>query len=215
MPKTFTSDVGAALPSAIDGPFQIQVPGDGTSYFKIDPAGGKIEAAGVARPVRRLLVPFSRNTGVVGTSTFDTGMDARTVGATADGGFMLVPFVVPAEIDVSAASSVIVAVAPGGNGGDAVVRFELSTTFAKDGDTTLTTEVLNFDWTTPSGWSTGDMKLVTLDGGSGATFAANKFEPGDVVGFLLRRLGAATEDTMPVTLLMAPGVVFEYVGKRV
>ncbi len=214
MPKTFTDDIAPVLPSALNGPFQVIKPGDSASYFKLDPASGKVEAAGTARPIRRLTVPLVRTSGVVSNSTIDSGMDARSVGASLDGGFYVAPFVVPPEMDLSVASSVKVVTAPAADGGGAtVVRFELTTAYAKDGDTSVVTETLIDDWTTPTGWSTQDLKLVTLDGGSGATYAANKFEASDIIGLLLRRVGSASQDTFPNSLLIGTCVVFEYTAK--
>ena len=99
--------------------------------------------------------------------------------------------------------------------GGQVVRFELVTAYGKDGDTSMVTETVTYDWTTPSGWSTQDLKLVTLDAGGGFTYAGNKFEASDVIGVLVRRLGSAAQDTFSQSLIMASSFVFEYTAKQV
>ena len=66
----------------------------------------------------------------------------------------------------------------------------------------------------PGSWSTQDLKLVTLDAGSGYTYAGSKFEGADFVGLLIRRLGTAAQDTFSQGLVMAAGLVFEYTAKQ-
>jgi hypothetical protein len=215
MPKTYTDDIGAALPAAVFGPFQVVDPNDATSFFKIDPAGARIQAAGAARSKRRLYVMNVRTSGVAALATIGTAIDARSIGPSLDGGFYTSLFRIPPEMDLSDVSNVIIPLAPAADGGSGTaVRFELTTTWLKDGDTSAANEVLTYDWPVPSGWTTEDLKLVTIDGGGGRTFAANKFEAGDVVGFLLRRISSATEDTYPNALLIGTALIFEYAIKN-
>ena len=216
MPKTFTDDVAPVFPAAINGPLQVVVPGDLSSYFKIDPGAARIEAAGIARPMRRWTVPTARTTGVASFSTIDSALDGRSIGASSDAGLFSFPFAVPLDMDLTATCNLKVPVAPlADGGGGQVVRFELVTAYGKDGDTSMVTETVTYDWTTPAGWSTQDLKLVTLDAGSGSTYAGNKFEASDIIGVLVRRLGSAAQDTFSQSLIMATSFVFEYMAKQV
>ncbi len=215
MPKTFTDDVAPLLPSAVKGPFQVVDPADPTSYFKVDPALARVEAAGAARPRRRLTLGMTRGNGVSSLTTIDTAMDARSVALNSDGGFYTFPFQIPTDMDVGASSDIRVALSPGADGGGGtVVRLELVTAYGKDGDPSVVTETLTYDWTTPSGWSMQDLKLVRIDAGSGYTHAGGKFETGDYVGLLVRRVGSAAQDTFPQSLLIGASVVFEYTAKE-
>ena len=99
-------------------------------------------------------------------------------------------------------------------GGGTVVRLELVASFGKDGDTSVTNTTTIYDWTTPSGWTTEDLKLVTIDNGNGYTFAGDVFESSDMIGLRIRRLGSAAEDTFPNTLYIAVSMVFEYTAKQ-
>jgi hypothetical protein len=216
MPKTFTDDVGLALPSAVKGPLTVVDPNDATSFFKIDPALGRVQASGAARPRRRICAGVTRVSGVASTVTMDSALDARSVAASSDGGFFVFPFQLPADLDPAAPSDVFVALSPSADGGGGgVVRLELLAAHAKDGDTSLTTETVTYDWTTPSSWTTQDLKTVRVDAGAGYTFAGGTFEAGEVVGLLIRRLGAAAQDTFSQGLVMAACLIFEYAAKEV
>ena len=64
------------------------------------------------------------------------------------------------------------------------------------------------------GWSTEDLKLLTIDAGSGYTFAGSVFEPTDFLGLRIRRLGNAAEDTFTQSLYIATSVIFEDAANR-
>lgn len=214
MPKTFVDDIGPAFPSAISGPLQVMAAGDAGSFFKLDPATGSVEAAGSARPVRRIVLPASRSFGTAGTSIIDTGMDARSLSASLDTGFYAATFAVPQNMDRGEPSRVMVALAPQADGGGAtVLRLQLVTTILKHGDTTAETNTITLDWAPPSDWSTQDLKVVTMDAGGGVTYAGDAFEAEDLVGLLFRRVGSAAEDTFPNLLLACPSLLFEYTAK--
>jgi len=215
MPKTYTSDAAAALPSAIQGSFTIVNPLDLNSYFKLDPQTARIEAAGSARPVRRVNLFVARTIGFVSTVQLGTSLDARSIGAANDGGFYTLPFPIPPDMDVTMPSIVAVFAAEAiDGGGSTVARLELVTTHAKDGDTSMANATVTYDWTTPVGWGADDLKRVTIDSGGGATYAANYFEAGDLVGLRIQRMGAAAQDTFPNSLILAAGAILEYTAKQ-
>ncbi|MEK6674837.1 MAG: hypothetical protein AABZ47_04185 [Planctomycetota bacterium] len=214
MPQTYMDDVGAVLPSAVTGPFQVFKSGDSGSFIKIDPASAKIEAAGTARPTRRIVVPVSRVFGAATNASIDTALDAKSLSATLDTGFYAIPFAVPADMDLTEESRAKLLIAPTVDGGDGtVIRFELTTTYGKDGDTSVVTSVVTHDFTAPSGWTVQDLKSVTIDTGGGNTYAVNTFESTDMVGLLIKRLGSASQDTFANALYLASALVFEYTAK--
>ncbi len=216
MPKTFTDDIGPALPSALDGPFQVVDPNDIDSYIKVDPENARIEAAGDARPVRGLTVGYTRGYGMSLRSVLAAAMDACSVGPGTDAGFYTTPFFIPVDMDTGETSSVKVGVVPASSGGGGTVaRLELLTAYVKDGDTSLDRQTTICDWTTPGGWTPEDLKLVTLDTGSGYTFAADTFESSDIVGLRIRRVGSAVQDTFPYNLLIVTALFFEYTAREI
>jgi len=215
MPITFTDDIAPLLASALEGPFKVVHPTDAASYLQIDPANAKIAAAGAARPTRRSLLPLSRKVGTATPTNLGTAIEAMDLGPSTDGGMYLASFMVPPEMDVGATSKVCIVLTPVTNGGGNVVRIELATTYGKHGDTSLTNEQLLYDWTTPSNWTTEDVQVVAIDNGNGVTFAANKFEAGDVVGLRIQRLGSAAADTYPNNVLVAATAIFEYTAKQI
>ena len=152
MPKTFTDDIGPVLPSALDGPFQVVDPNDIDSYIKVDPENARIEAAGDARPVRRLTAEYTRAYGFTLTTVLATALDVRSIGPNTDAGFYTAPFFIPVDMDTGETSSLKLMLAPASNGGGAtVVRLELITAYGKDGDTSVASQTAIYDWTTPGG----------------------------------------------------------------
>lgn len=215
MPRTHTDDVGCLFPGILRGPLTIVAGDDLSSHFKIDPANRRIEAVNEARPKRRLLLPLARNIGFSSSALIGTAIDAKSLGAAADGGWYVLPFSVPTDMDVSAPCSVLLPVGPAADGsGGTVVRFEATATNLKDGDTSAVNTTTVYDWTTPSSWTTDDLKLVLIDDGSGKTFAGNLFEAEDIVGLRVQRMGAASQDTYANSILLTSGIVFEYTAKE-
>ncbi len=216
MPKTFTDDTGPALPAALDGPFQIVDPISADSYFKIDPAAGRIEAAGGARPVRRIVLGYGRAYGLTTAAPLGTALVTRAVGANANAGFYTQPCLVPVDMDVGLPSRVKMIVAPGSDVVEAaVVRLEAVASFAGDGATSVANLTTSYDWLTPRGWPTEDLRLTTIDNGTGCTFAADTFGAADVFGLRIARLGSVVQDTFPTSLITALAVVFEYTAKQI
>jgi hypothetical protein len=216
MPKTFTDDIAPVLPSALDGPFLIADPNDHDSYLKIDPATARIEAASDARPVRAVTLSGDRKCGSATFAMIGTALEAREIETGDDGGYFTPPFSLPPEMDVSAASSVKVLLAPAddSSGSGLVVRIELLASFGKHGDTAVTERTVTYDWTVPDNWSTEELCLVTVDDGEGYTFSPDLFEQGDLVGLRIQLARSATEDTFTEDVYLADSVVFQYVAKQ-
>ena len=59
-----------------------------------------------------------------------------------------------------------------------------------------------------------DFNLVTLDSGSGYTFAADTFQVGDLLGLKIIRSGLAAEDTFDKNIKIAETILFEYTAKE-
>ena len=211
MPQTYTDDVAAILPSALTGPFQVVDPADANSYLRVDPQAARLTATGTARPWRTLVLPFGRADGVTAAGTIGTALDARRCGADLVNGFFTAPVAMPYNLDPAEPARVRLLLAPlTPGGGDQIARLEVVCTFGKDGDLSVVDETVVHDWTTPSGWSTEDVKLVLLDNGSGYTLAGGTLENADWLGLRVRRLGTAVEDTLSVDLAVAAAVLFEY-----
>ena len=212
MPKTYTDDIGAALPSSLDGPFTVVDPNDAAAYFKVDPAQARVEAVGGARPLRRVNLGFYKTVGTTLAGTIGTGMGSRIVGVGDNGGYQCNAIGVPVDMDLSAPASVKVMLSPDADSSltGKQVRIELTVTYGKDADSALTTTTINHDWTAPDNWSTGDAELVVVDAGSGATFAAGTFELDDLIGIRLRLARSAGADTFDQSVHLAAGAVLEY-----
>ena len=214
MIETHTNDIAPALPSAITGPLVIADGSDAASYIKIDPALAIISAAGAARPTRRRIVGFVRSTGTTTAAVIGTAMAARSVNVGADGGFYAHAMRTPEDMDLTQPVSVLILLRPGASsfGGALVVRSEVVVTYGQDGDATVADATVTYDWTTPASWSTAP-KLVRIDGGSGYTFAAGTFEVDDVLGFRIRLVRTAIQDTFDQAVNIAEAVVVEYTAK--
>jgi len=211
MPKTFTSDIGLALPSAIEGPLQIIDPADAASWIKIDPAQARIEAAGIARPQRSILLPTSRVYLSAGLTTIGSYLAARSIGAGAIGGVFFAPFRLPEDMDVSAPAAVYVLLSPVSDAttNGQVVRLVLSTTRAA-ADGSITDDLLNQDWPVPDDWTTSDVESALLDNGNGWTVDGDALAPGDWFGVRMHRDGPHAADTFDQGIRFSEMIVFAY-----
>ena len=211
MPKTFTNDVASTLPSAIQGPLQVIDPSDESSWIKIDPAGARILAAGDAKPTRVVTTTYTRGYGSNSASYISNTITCRNVGANSLGGAYYAPFRLPLDMDVSKTSNVKILVSPGADAttNGQVVRFTVNQSHVTEGGGPGTSTD-TFDWSVPDDWTTSDVSLVTIDTGSGCTFAGNAFETGDHVGLRIVRSGLAAEDTFDKSLKIAEHLLFEY-----
>ena len=130
MPKTYTDDIAAALPSSLDGPFTVVDPNDAAAYFNIDPAQARVEAAGGARPIRRVNLGFYKTVGTTLAGTIGTGMGSRIVGVGNNGGYLCNAIGVPIDMDLSAPANVKVMLSP-----IQIVSGSMASSTAKGGNT--------------------------------------------------------------------------------
>ncbi|MFH1110148.1 MAG: hypothetical protein V1790_13280 [Planctomycetota bacterium] len=211
MPKTYTDDIAPVLPSSIAGPFQVVNASDINSWIKIDPANARLSAAGSAQPVRRIIVPSARTYASVTNSTIGQYIAAISVSATQLGGQYLTPILVPDNMDVTKPCKVRILISPVSDAttNGQVIRFTLAETHvATDG--TRTETVFNHDWNVPDDWITDNTDLITLDNGSGSTFAGDTFQHGQHLALRVARVGTAPEDTFDKSVNIALHAVFEY-----
>lgn len=216
VPETFTDDIAPALPSSLIGPLQVVDSGNPNSWIKIDPAGAEIAAAGDARPVRRVIAPFTRVYATASASTIGLGMASHYVSSIAVGGFYATPLPIPPDMDLAEPSSVKVFVAPITTSGQSapVVRYVLTFTYGKTGEV-VTDDSVTYDWTAPDNWAADDARSVLIDNGSGRTFEAGTFDTGDELGLRIARISTATEDTFDKSVKLAERLVFEYTAKQI
>ena len=196
MPKTYTDDVAPALPSSIDGPFQIVNPSDCASWIKVDPANARVAAAGNARPTRVLTTGYGRTYLTTMMHFIGVAMIARYVNADDNGGFYFSPIRIPDDMDVGEPCIVKILVTPvqDATANGQVVRFALThTRVTLEASESSSTFV--YDWDVPDNWTTSDYNVVTIDNGNGRSYEADMFANGDIVGLRISRQGAATEDT--------------------
>ena len=214
MPKTHSDDIAPTLPSSIDGPLQIIDPSDTASWIKIDPANARLAAAGDARPTRVLTTGYCRNYSSTTAHVIGT-MAARYVTANNNGGFYLIPFRIPDDMDVAEPSNVKILVNPILNAttNGQVVHFVLAETHvAADGS--RSTSTLYYNWDVPDDWTTSDHNVVLIDNGSGRTYDANTFANGEIVGFRISRNGIDASDTFDKSVKFAEYLQFEYTAKE-
>lgn len=213
MPKTFTDDVAAALPSSIDGPFQVVDPADSTTRIKLDPAGGRIEATGSARPLRRIALSFVRSFSTTSTGTIGV-LTTRRVSAGLNGGLYVGQFRIPADMDVSEPSNVSFLVGTGAAGPASVetVRILLVDAYVR-GSGASTSTTLAYDWPAPVSWALDDNRVLQFDAGSGHTYDGNRFVEGDYVGLRISRNGLHVNDTYSKTVHFSESLIFEYTAK--
>lgn len=214
MPKTFTDDIAPALPSSIEGPFQVVDASDASSWIKVEPASARISIAGDARPTRSVATGYDRIYLTAATQYIGTTITARYVNSDSNGGFYVSPIRIPDDMDLGEPSNIKVLIGPLYNAtvNGQVVRFGFAHTrvtlqgVASNGSIT-------YDWDVPDDWTTSDYKIVTIDNGNGRTFEADTFAIGDVVGFRISRLGTAAEDTFNKAVKFAQYLQFEYTAK--
>ena len=216
MPKTYTDDVAPVLPSAIAGPFQVANATDHDSYLKVDPALGRITAAGDARPLRRQYFGYARNTGVSSSVVLAVGMACRQVNPGYDAGFYTNSIGIANEMDLAEPSSIFVLLAAAASSvlSNVAVRIEVTATYAKDGQWSPHITVVTYDHVVPDSWQAEAVEVVRIDDGNGRTFAPSRFEAGDVLGLRVRLARAAAEDTFDQGVKLAIGVIFEYTAKQ-
>jgi hypothetical protein len=215
MPKTYTDDLQPAMPSALEGPLLIADPADHGSWIRIDPAGSTIAAAGGAQFRRQIVVPYVRTYAATTPALFGAAITSHYVTATAIGGFYLAPLVIPMDMDVSKPSDVklLAASAADDTGSGEVIRFSLVETHVADTGAPVDITV-SCDWAVPTNWQMSDSRVVTIDGGSGYTFAGATFQHGMWVGLRITRVGSATEDTFDKTVNIGGALMFEYTAGR-
>jgi hypothetical protein len=211
MPKTFTNDVAPALPSAIQGPFQVTDPSDDSSWIKVDPANARIVASGGAKPVRILTVDFARAYGSGSSSFISTTIASRTVGASSIGGAHYTPFQIPFDMDVSQACTVKILASPATDAttNGQAIHFTLDQNHVNEGGGPGTSSD-SVIWSVPDDWTTSDVGLVTIDTGNGYTFAGGTFQPGDHLGLRVIRNALAAEDTFDKGVKISEHLLFEY-----
>lgn len=215
MPKTYTDDLAPALPSAIEGPLQVIDPSDYSSWIKIDPAGVRIAAAGDARPTRCIATSFARSYGSGTASYMASVLACRIIASSSIGGMYFQPFQIPSHMDTSKTSNVRIVVSPAANAttNGQVIRLALDEAHVTDGGGSSNSNPI-LDWEVPDDWTTSDFNLVTIDSGSGYTFAADTFQAGDLVGLKIMRCGLAPEDTFDKSVRIADTVLFECTVKE-
>lgn len=215
MPKTYTDDVAPVLPSSIAGPFQVVSAADINSWIKMDPANARILAAGGAQPLRRIIIPSARTYATVSNSAIGQYLVALSVSATSQGGHYLTPILVPDDMDVTKPCKLKILISPVNNAttNGQVIRFSLAETHVADGGTRTETS-LDYDWNVPDNWATTNNNLVTIDSGSGSTFAGNTFQHGQTIGFRIARNGPATQDTFDKGVNIAEYALFEYTAEQ-
>lgn len=213
MPRTFTDDIAAALPSSIDGPFLVVDPADSTNSIKLDPADGRITAGGSARPLRSMALPFVR-TFLTTTSGSIGVMTTRSVASGANGGLYVGQFRIPPDMDVTEPSNVRFLMATGAAGPASVqtIRILLVDTYVR-GTGSSTSTTLGYNWSTPVSWALDDNRVVLFDAGSGRTYDGNRFAVGDFVGLRISRNGAHPNDTYSKSIHLSESLIFEYTAK--
>lgn len=215
MPKTFTTDIGEAFPTSFEGPLTIAAAADPNSWIKVDPATAKFEATGIARPLRTLVIPYTKIYASATASQAGQALATHFVTSATSGGYYAAPIPIPPDMDVSQLCkvSVLVSTFSDSTMSGGVVRFVLGYTLARP-ETSLTDGSVTYDWTAPTNWVTTDPRMVMLDDGSGATFAGDTFEAGDHLGLRIARVGSATEDTFDKSVHLSNALVLEYTAKE-
>lgn len=215
MPKTYTDDIAPVLPSSIAGPFQVVNASDINSWIKLDPANARLSAAGGAQPIRRIIVPSARTYASVTSSTVGQYIVAVSVSGTQLGGHYLTPILVPDNMDVTKPCNVRILISPASNAttNGQVIRFSLAEGHVADGGTRTETS-FNYDWSVPDNWATTNNNVITLDGGSGSTFAGSTFQHGQHLALRVARVGTATEDTFDKSVIIAEYALCDYTASE-
>ncbi len=167
MPRTFTDDIAAALPSSIDGPFLVVDPSDGANSIKLDPGNGQITAGGSARPTRSIALSYVRNYPTTNLGTIGV-MTTRSVATGTNGGLYVGQFRIPPDMDVTEPSNVWFLIATGATGSASAqkVRVLLVDTYVR-GTGSSTSTTLGYDWPAPVSWALHDNRAELFDAGSG------------------------------------------------
>ena len=170
---------------------------------------------GGPRALRVISIGYCRSYNTATAHFIGTAIAARYVHANDLGGFYLLPFTLPQDMDVSQPSSVRILVNPLQNAAinGQKVRFILQATHVPDGGSPQTSTV-NCNWSVPENWTTDDCNVVLMDNGNGRTFEGNTFAEGDTVGLRLARAGSDPADTFDKAVKMADYIQFEYTAKR-
>ncbi|MCH7591719.1 MAG: hypothetical protein IH989_02910 [Planctomycetes bacterium] len=213
MPRTFTDDIAAALPSSIDGPFLVVDPSDSTNSIKLDPANGQITAGGSARPTRSIALSYVRNYPTTSNGSIGV-MTTRSVATGTNGGLYVGQFRIPPDMDVTEPSNVWFLIATGatGPGSAQKVRILLVDTYVR-GTGSSTSTTLGYDWPAPVSWALDDNRVVMFDAGSGRTYDGNRFAVNDFVALRIIRNGVHPDDTYSKTIHLAESLIFEYTAK--
>jgi len=216
MPKTHTDDVAMALPSAVQGPFQVVAPDDLTSFLKLDPQAAALEAAGGARPIRSVTVGLNRTSGTSGNATLGNGIACRQVVAGDDGGFYAEPLWIPPEMDLAATSRVyaMICAAVASALSDVAVVLELAAGYVRHQQAGPHSTTLTVVHPVPDAWQSAQPEEVLLDDGASRTFAPQVFEAGDVLGLRVQLLRSSASDTFDQPVKLFGAVRFEYTAKR-
>jgi hypothetical protein len=215
MPKTITDDIGVALPSAIDGPFQVIDSSDAANWIKIDPALSRVEAAGDARPLRSVSTHLLRTYLSSGINAFGTYTAARSVNAGASGGMVVFPIRIPEDFDPAGPSSLAVLIGPTADStvNGQMVRFVVDYTRVSAEDGVQADASVAMDWPVPDDWTTAEAKEVLIDNGNGWTFDGDTLAPGDWLGFRFAREGAHANDDFAQGVKFTERMVFVYRAK--
>lgn len=214
MPKTFTDDIAPALPSSIDGPFQVVDAADSSSWIKVDPANAQIAAAGGARPLKRMIAPYARSYLVSGQTVIAMAISARYVNTGYVGGFYVTALRIPDELDVTQPLSIrtLVSTLVNSSTTGEVVRFSLE--WARI--TTTGVQISNnvtYDWPAPDNWQTSETNVALIDNGSGWTIDGNTFAAGEFLGLRISRLGTDPADTYSTGVRFAEMLMLDYTAK--
>jgi len=214
MPHTHTDDIAPVLPSSIDGPFQIVDPSAPGSWFKAEPANGRLAVAGDARPQRSLAIGYNRTYLSAASSYIGNAIPAHYVGSSWTGGFYATPLHLPKDMDVSAPCSVKVCVTPQYNAdtNGQVACLALACTRVTLGGTASESN-FSYDWDIPDNWSTSDVDIILLDNGNGRSYEADTFTEGDLLGLRLSRDGSNPIDTFNKSIKFAHWLMLEYTAK--
>jgi hypothetical protein len=162
-------------------------------------------------PQTTISIPFNRVVGISAPALTGTAMAMHTWNDLVTSGYITSPFSIPLDCDVSRPINVLVPQRPvvGGVGGAFTVELQLEATRVSPGLVGANVPVL-FNWPTPPLWANSDLQQVLMDDGTGVSFPGGTFLPTDLVGLLIRRIGAGPNDTYPGVILVADCLLFAY-----
>ena len=196
-------------PDPLAGPRSI---GDSTDFIKLDPANGKVEFAGAARPT--VDVSFHRYSSAgapAGTSFADSEADnflaARKLVAGSDQGVILLPARISEMVDVSADADIIVCWQQDGSG-SGNVALQANWDVARPGNSTViegNTGVATF--AVGSNNELFEAIVGVLVGGTAAV--------GDWMNLMIRRMGTDAGDTFAGNIRLMDAAVIRFKRKQV